>query len=158
MGGRGAYGGISGTGGGNLPNGFLKTYESRNGGTVYTESSRIEQSKMNKQERAKFNKEHDMCKHLADNGHNVVHLDDRKMSDGSYDILLDGKKAELKSLSSYNNIVREGKSAIKKQGADLVVFRFDTLSAKAKSYLKDLAKAKIHGCYYVRGQKGLAWF
>jgi len=113
---------------------------------------------MNKQEMAKYNKENEMCKHLADNGHNVVHLDDRKLSDGSYDILLDGKKAELKSLSSYNNIVREGKSAIKKQGADLVVFRFDTLSAKAKSYLKDLAKAKIHGCYYVRGQKGLAWF
>ena len=154
MGGRGAYSSISGSGGGN----FLKTYGSRNGGTVYTEDSRIEQAKMNKQEMAKYNKEHEMCKHLADNGHNVVHLDDRKLSDGSYDILLDGKKAELKSLSSYNNIVREGKSAIKKQGADLVVFRFNTLSAKAKSYLKDLAKAKIHGCYYVRGQKGLAWF
>lgn len=158
MGGRGAYNSISGAGGGNSSNGFSKTYVSRNGGSVYTEASRIEQAKMNKQEMAKYNKEHEMCKHLADNGHNVVHLDDRKLKYGSYDILLDGKKAELKSLSSYNNIVREGKSAIKKQGADLVVFRFDTLSAKAKSYIKDLAKAKIHGYYYVRGQKGLECF
>ncbi len=114
MGGRGGYSGGSSSGTEASSIGFTKTYESRNGGSVYTEASRIEQANMNKQERAKYNKEHEMCKHLADNGHNVVHLDDRKLSDGSYDILLNGKKAELKSLKGASNIGREGKGAIKK--------------------------------------------
>lgn len=154
MGGRGAYSSISGSGGGN----FLKTYGSRNGGTVYTEASRIEQAKMNKQEMAKYNKENEMCKHLADNGHNVVHLDDRKLSDGSYDILLDGKKAELKSLKGASNIGREGKGAIKKQKADYVIFRFKKVTSEVRKEIKKLVDEKIHGCYYAEGQKGLEWF
>lgn len=158
MGGRGAYNSISGAGGGNSSNGFSKTYVSRNGGSVYTEASRIEQAKMNKQEMAKYNKEHEMCKHLADNGHNVVHLDDRKLKYGSYDILLDGKKAELKSLKGTSNIGREGKGAIKKQKADFVVFRFKKVTTEVRKEIKKLADENIHGCYYAEGQKGLEWF
>lgn len=154
MGGRGAYSSISGSGGGN----FLKTYGSRNGGTVYTEDSRIEQAKMNKQEMAKYNKEHEMCKHLADNGHNVVHLDDRKLSNGSYDILLDGKRAELKSLKGASNIGREGKSAIRKQKADLVVFKFKEINSNVHKQLNILAKKGIHGYYYKNGDGGLSKF
>ena len=157
MGGRGAYM-RSSSGGNSTPNAYSMTYKSENGGTVYTEESRIKQSKINKQEKAKYDKEHEMCKHLADNGHDIVHLDDRKLSDGSYDILLDGEKAELKSLKGSNNIVREGKEAINKQGADFVVFKFKNFTEHSKSEINDLVKEKIHGCYYVDGESGLHWF
>lgn len=159
MGGRGAFmGGSSGSVGGDSSLGYDKTYESENGGTVYTEKSRIKQSKINKQEKNKYEKENDMCKHLADNGHDIIHLDDRKLKDGSYDILLDGEKAELKSLKGSNNIVREGKEAINKQGADFVVFKFKNFTEHSKSEINDLVKEKIHGCYYVDGESGLHWF
>ena len=159
MGGRGAYmGGSSGSVGGDSSLGYDKTYESENGGTVYTEKSRIKQSKINKQEKNKYENENDMCKHLADNGHDIIHLDDRKLKDGSYDILLDGEKAELKSLKGASNIVREGKDAINKQGADFVVFRFDSFSTKMKREIEKLVDSHIHGCYYVKGESGLQWF
>ena len=88
--------GGSGSGGGG--GGFSKTYEDgRTGGQVYTEQGRIEQSKKSNGERQKYEKEAAMCKTLAKNGHTVVHLADKKRSDGSYDILLDGHKADLKS-------------------------------------------------------------
>lgn len=158
MGGRGGYLGGSSSGTGDSSIGFKKTYESDNGGTVYTEKSRIEQSNINKQEKAKYEKEHDMCKHLADNGHDIVHLDDRNLSEGSYDILLDGEKAELKSMKGTTNIGREGKDAIRKQKADFVVFKFEGFSAKTNREIEKLVKNNIHGCYYVEGQKGLEWF
>lgn len=158
MGGRGGYSGGSSSGTEASSIGFTKTYESRYGGSVYTEASRIEQANMNKQERAKYNKEHEMCKHLADNGHNVVHLDDRKLSDGSYDILLNGKKAELKSLKGASNIGREGKGAIKKQKADYVVFEFDKIDADVHKQLNLLSSNGIHGYYYKKGDGGLHEF
>lgn len=159
MGGRGSYSGNgSGAGGGKSSAGYTKTYEGKNGGAVYTENSRIGQSNINKQEKAKYEKEHDICKHLANNGHTVVHLDDRKLSNGSYDILLDGKKAELKSLKGASNIGREGKSAINKQRAEIVVFKFEKFSEKAAKEIVKLQNAKIHGYYYISGDKGLVRF
>lgn len=159
MGGRGSYSGSGlNTWNGKSSAGFTKTYEGKNGGFVYTENSRIELSNMNKSERTKYNKEHDMCKHLANNGHTVVHLDDRKLSNGSYDILLDGKRAELKSLKGASNIGREGKSAIRKQKADLVVFKFKEINSNVHKQLNILAKKGIHGYYYKNGDGGLSKF
>lgn len=159
MGGRGSYSGSgSGSGGEKSSSGYIKTYEGKNGGVVYTENSRIGQSNINKQEKAKYEKEHDICKHLANNGHTVVHLDDRKLSHGSYDILLDGKKAELKSLKGASNIGREGKSAIQKQKADLVVFKFKEINSNVHKQLNILAEKGIHGYYYKNGDKGLSEF
>lgn len=157
MGGRGAYMRSSG-GGSSTPNEYSMTYESENGGTVYTEESRIEQSKINKQEKAKYDKEHEMCKHLADNGHNIIHLDDTKLTDGSYDILMDGKKADLKSLKGASNIHREGKSAINDQKAEYVIFRFDSISPNVHKELNKLASDGIHGFYYQKGTDGLYEF
>lgn len=159
MGSRGAFmGGSSGSVGGDSSIGYDKTYESENGGTVYTEKSRIEQSQINKQEKAKYDKENDMCKHLADNGHTVIHLDDTKLTDGSYDILMDGKKADLKSLKGASNIHREGKSAINDQKAECVIFRFDSISPNVHKELNKLASDGIHGFYYQNGADGLYEF
>lgn len=152
MGGRGA---TSGGGGG----GFSKTFEDRkSGGQVYTEQGRIDQSKKSNGERQKYEKEAAMCKTLAKNGHTVVHLDDRNRSDGTYDILLDGHKADLKSLKGANNILREASKATKKQGAEKVVFRFDKITAEVKQKIEALKQKGIHGYYYGKGGKELFEF
>ena len=57
-------------------------------------------------------KEKRVCEALAKDGHTIVHLDDTKRTDGSYDILLDGVKGDIKCLSNSNNILREGKKAV----------------------------------------------
>lgn len=130
MGGRGAS-----SGGAKSENGFEMTYKSKNG-FVMTEKSRIEQSKINKQEKQKYDKENEMCKDLADYGHNVIHLNDKNLSNGSYDIFLDGTKADLKRMKGTNNVYREGKSAIRDQGANLVVFKFDKYTVQTNREIK----------------------
>lgn len=152
MGGRGAKIGI--------PSGWKQleiTYQSKNG-IVITEQSRIDQANKSKNEMEKYNKESDMCKDLADYGHEVFQLDDRKLSDGSYDILLDGRKADLKRMKGTNNVYREGKSAIQKQGADLVVFKFDKYTAKMNREIEKLQGNGIHGYYYLKDGGSLTYF
>ena len=85
--------------------------------------------------------------------HTVVHLDDTKRSDGSYDILLDGHKADLKTTKSANNIVKYGKDAINKQKAEIVVFKFDKMDTDKHIALNKLAKQGIHG-YYIEEDNG----
>lgn len=144
MGGRGASGSSGGT--------YSKTYEDRkSGGQVYTEQGRLDQAEKSKNEMQKYNKEHEMCKTLAKNGHTVVHLDDIKLTDGSYDILIDGHKADLKSLKGSNNILREASKATKKQGAEMVVFKFDKINAAVTQKIETLKQKGIHGYYYEEG-------
>lgn len=152
MGGRVASGG----GGGG---GFSKTFEDRkSGGQVYTEQGRIDQSKKSNGERQKYEKEAAMCKTLAKNGHTVVHLDDKKHSDGSYDILLDGHKADLKSTNGGNNIANYAKHATRKQGAELVVFEFKKMDGAVYSEINKLKAKGIHGYYYKKGTSTLFSF
>lgn len=153
MGGRGATG--NGGGGG----GYTKTYEDRkSGGQVYTEKGRLTLAGKSKNERNKYKKEHDMCKTLAQNGHTVVHLEDCKHSDGTYDILIDGHKADLKRTKSANNIVGYAKHATRKQGAEKVVFQFDNYTPKVKAAIKEMQDAGIHGYYFVTGSKEVKTF
>lgn len=137
--------------------GFNITHKSENG-SVMTEKSRIELSKINKQEGEKYKKENEMCKDLADYGHHIIHLDDRKISNGSYDILFDGIKADLKRMKGENNVCREGKSAIRDQGANLVIFKFDKYTAKTTGEIKKLQANDIHGYYYLENGGPLNYF
>ncbi len=152
MGGRGARIGI--------PSGWKQleiTYQSKNG-IVITEQSRIDQANKSKNEMEKYNKESDMCKDLADYGHNIIHLDDRKLSDGSYDILFDGVKADLKDVSSANHIVKYGKKAIREQGAEKVIFRINKYNSQYAEEFRTLQTKGIHGYYFVKGENGLKEF
>ena len=151
MGGRGASFGKGG--------GLSRTYEDKkSGGSVSTEKSRLELANKSKNEMAKYQKEKEMCEVLAKNGHTVVHLDDTKRSDGSYDILIDGQKADLKRTKSANNILTYAKNAINKQGANKVVFQFDGFNAKMRSAIEDLKKEGIHGYYFVTGKENVVSF
>ncbi len=106
----------------------------------------------------KYQKEFDMCKDLADYGHDIFHLDDRNLSDGSYDILFDGVKADLKAVTSSNHIVKYGKKAIREQGAEKVIFRINKYNSQYAEEFRTLQSKGIHGYYYVQGENGLKEF
>lgn len=95
---------------------------------------------------------------LAKNGHTVVHLDDSKRSDGTYDILLDGYKADLKSLNSANNISKRASKATKNQGAELVVFEFKKIDGAVHREINKLSNKGVHGYYYEKGSNQLISF
>lgn len=119
-------------------------------GTLYTSRERIGEGKLNKQEKAKFDKEHVMCRTLADNGHRVYY---RESVEGSFDIFMDGKPTDLKKVSSHNNIVKYAKKAVNKQGAEIVVFEFEEINSHIIEELKKLDKMKIPYVYFVSTDK-----
>ena len=70
---------------------------------------------INRNERAKFNKELRMAEKYAEHGSQVEFLEEIS-GVSSYDAIVDGRKVDFKSLSSGNNIIRHAKDAIRKQG------------------------------------------
>lgn len=146
MGGRGA---ASSGGGGGKGSSIEQTYRNgKSGGVVYTEKSRIEISKKSKNERQKYDKEQNIAKKLADDGHAVFHLDDSKLKDGSYDALVDGIKTDFKETGSANNIGKYSKHAIEKQKAEQVVFNFTKFNGDFQNEINKLKEKGIHGYYY----------
>lgn len=124
------------------------SYESPSGGSVTVNEQRIESSRKSKNERKKFDKEFAMCRVLADNGHTVVMLAETP-GISSPDITLDGQKAELKSVScTSTHIVDYAIKATTKQGAEIVIFQTDRITAK---FMEDIGKIKmrnIQGMYF----------
>lgn len=129
-------------------------YVSETKGRVDVHSSRLENANKNKQERAKFEKEHRMCCVLADNGYKIEMLQE-VAGVSSSDILINGKKADLKATKSANNIVKYAKFAIRKQGADIVIFEFEEENEKVYKELQTLKRENIKCKYYFKNEKKL---
>ena len=106
---------------------------------------------MSKQELMKYEKESEMCKVLATNGHVVRHVNDAELSDGSYDAVVDGVKADLKRLSSANNIKREARRATKRQGAEMTIFQFDNDTPQIRNVLAELKRKGFKFMYFFTG-------
>lgn len=160
MGGRGASssggggGGSRGGGGGEdskAASGFTRTYTSSSGGVVDTEQGRLDKANINKQERQKYDKEHNIAKKVADEGNHVEHLDDKHLPDGSYDSRINGVKADFKETKGSGNVVRYGKEAINDQKAEMVVFNFTKFDTKTATEIGKLTRMGIHGWYYKPG-------
>lgn len=94
-------------------------------GFVVTEHERIAESRIIKQEEAKFSKELSMCMALADNGHDVEFLHGVGRPEGqTFDIRIDGIPADLKFIEEGGGgIPKYTKHAFRDQGAKIVVFR-----------------------------------
>ena len=131
--------------------------EYTNGGRLTVHNSRIANANKNKQERAKFIKELGMCDVLARKG---FHIDMVEEIAGisSPDILINGKKADLKSTRGTGNIVKYGKKAVKEQGADIVIFEFEKFADEIYTELNKLKRLNIHGMYFVKGENSIAEF
>lgn len=97
-----------------------------NKGLLVTERTRIEESKASSNASSVFDKEQRMCKVIADNGHIVEHLAENNRAVGNrYDVHIDGHKADLKCIgadSNAGNMASYASDALKKQGANIVVF------------------------------------
>lgn len=130
-------------------------YYSDNGGLLATNKKRIEEGKINNNEKAKFKKEHDMCRTLAINNHIVEY---RESITGEFDIFFDGKAADLKKVGSANNIVKRAKHAIRKQGAEIVIFEFERMSHEIQDKITELIRLNIHGIYFMSNNKDLHFF
>lgn len=124
----------------------------RRGGHVIADNERYAQRLKSNQERSKFDKERGLCEVLATYGKRVFMLkEDVRVS--SPDILLDSKAAELKKLSSYNNIVKEAKDAIRKKNAEIVVFEFEQNTDAIWRELGKLRKLNIKCLVYFANDK-----
>jgi len=123
-----------------------KYFDKRTGGYLVVDRDRIYQSQKSKGEKEKFDREQGMNMALARNGYAVEHLDDRGGT--SYDIHLNGIKADLKKTGSHNNMVHYAKKAIRKQGADMVVFEFEKMYDKIHSELNKLRELEIRVKYF----------
>lgn len=132
------------------PKEWRMDYYSDGGGFLVTGRERIKQGELNKQERKKFEKEHDMCLTLAANGNTVEYLPEKP---GSFDINLNGVAADLKKTASANNIVKYAKKAINVQGAKIVVFEFEKNSKKLQEELDKLKQMGIKIYYYFSDSK-----
>ena len=127
-------------------------FDERTGGYVIANAGRYEQRLKSKQEQLKFDKEMGMCRVLATNGRRVILLDeDVRVS--SPDILLNGKTAELKKLSSHNNILKEAKDAIRKKNAQFVVFEFEERTDAIWRELQKLRALNIRCIVYFADNK-----
>jgi hypothetical protein len=130
-------------------------YTLPNGGRVTTPEERLSKGNYNKQEQAKFEKELRMAKQFANGGHKIDFAAD---DTGSYDVLIDGAKADFKSTSSAGNIVKYAKHAIREQGADIVLFEFTKWGTP---FIEEIAKLKrlgIHGKYVISGNSTIYTF
>lgn len=110
-----------------------------------------QQRQKNKQELKKYEKENYMCKVYARAGHTIRHIERHAAGDGTFDVFIDGRKADLKRTGSTNNIVKYAKHAVREQGAELVLFQFDNFNARFESEIKKLQRRGIHGYYFVTG-------
>jgi len=128
-------------------------FDKDTGGYLVTEKARIVQSEKSVNEFKKFDKEQGMCKVLARNGFAVEHLDD--MNGSSYDIHLNGIKADLKKTVSHNNMVHYAKKATNEQGAEMVVFEFDAMTGKIHEELNKLKRIGINVLYFTSENKNI---
>lgn len=127
--------------------GIHKFFDEDSGGYIVVDKQRLYKGNLNKQEKAKFDKEYGMCEVLAKQGHKIE-LVEEPSTKAFYDIMLDGKPAELKKLSSHNNIVKEAKKAIKNKGADVVVFEFNRSTELIQRELSVLKRQGIDVLFY----------
>jgi len=122
-------------------------FDKNSGGYVVINKQRIKQSVLSKNEREKFIKELKMSFVFAKNGYEIELLEETPRIP-SPDVRINGILADLKKVSSHNNIVKEAKDAVHRKGAEIVLFEFEVETEKIYKEIFQLQKIGIHGKYY----------
>lgn len=123
-----------------------------NGGWMATHRLRLKAAEISKNERQKYDKEAAMCRILAEGGYKVEHQA-KQPGVSSPDVLIDGMPADLKRLSSHNNIVRHARKAVEKQGAKVVLLQLDEDTKKVQEELDKLKRSGIKVYYFFTGKE-----
>lgn len=126
-------------------------YDNDTGGYLVTERSRIEAGGRNKQEQAKYDKEHEMCLTFAHAGYRIEHLDETP-GISSPDVTINGMPADLKRTKGYGNIVKYARKAVRQQGAEMALFQFDEWNDEFRKQLLILKKEGIKVKYFITGE------
>jgi DNA-binding LacI/PurR family transcriptional regulator len=92
-----------------------------------------------------------MSKVFAKNGY-MIELREGKKAGDTYDVKINGFKADLKSVSSHNNIIRHAKKAINKQGAQMVFFEINEMDDRKRQALANLKRKGIKVLYYEKSK------
>lgn len=119
--------------------------------------SRLNNAIKSKNEFYKFEKEYKMCKVAMQNGHKIEMLEEVS-GVSSCDILFDGLKCELKSITNASNIHIHANKAFNKQGAECLLFEFKMYDSKFENEILKLSNKGMHGYYYVNGENILHRF
>jgi hypothetical protein len=127
----------------------LDYFDELTGGYLVTHLNRIERSLLSKNERRKFEKEFNMSLVYARNGFRVEMLSEIP-GISSPDVRINGLLGELKCVENHNNIANYAKHAIRKQGAEIVLFEFGGMTNEIRHELYKLSVKSIKGFYYVR--------
>ena len=125
-------------------------------GYLVTSLQRIAAAGKSKNAHEIFVKEQKMCRKLVSFGFQLEHLSeipgvsspDIALKKHGYLVRINGKTADLKQLSSANNISRQAKEAIHKKKVNLVIFEFITQTYEIENEIRKLSKKGIHGYYY----------
>ncbi|MDR0829854.1 MAG: hypothetical protein LBN95_07065 [Prevotellaceae bacterium] len=132
------------------PSKWRMDYFTEDKGVMITERERIKSGLLNDHEKAKFAKEWSMCNVLAANAQKIEFLAERT---GEFDILYNGKPADLKKTKSHSHIIEYAEKAINRQGADYVIFEFEVMNDKIRQKLRWLYNNGYSGkvVYYISG-------
>ncbi len=123
-----------------------------NGGYLVTEIERIP-LKESGNDWKKYQKELSMCINFAKAGHKIVFLRE-KGRDGLYDILFDGKSADLKKTRSLSSLDHYVTHALRDQKAEIVLLEFEIDNRNVHTKLEKYRRAGIPIYYYFTGREG----
>lgn len=121
------------------------------GGYVVTSKERIERGTISKKETEKLQKELRMSKVFAKNGYQIELLNELP-GISSPDVRINGLSADLKSTKGHSNIVKYAKKAVRKQGAEIVLFEFEEFGSEHINELKKLKGEGINALFYIKGE------
>jgi hypothetical protein len=127
-------------------------FNHQHGGYLVTHRQRIAHSHASKNETDKFNKEFAMAMVFAKNSFRIELLEEIPRIP-SPDVTINDIFADLKRLSSHNNIVREAKKAIYEQGAAVILFQFDNETEEIHKQIEVLKQREISACYFFTGRE-----
>lgn len=122
-----------------------------NGGYLVTSRKRINEALV-KREPEKLTIEHNMCLTFARNGFRIRHYEDEK-SKGSFDVTINGIRADLKRTKSTNNIIRYAKHAFRVQKAEIILVEFEQWGNDFRNIVSEMTRKGIHGYYFVKGNE-----
>lgn len=126
-------------------------FDNDNGGYLVTEKNRMEAGGRNKQEQAKYDKEHEMCLVFARAGYRIEHLGETP-GVSSPDVTINGMPADLKRTKGSGNIVKYARKAVRQQGAEMALFQFDEWNDEFRKQLLILKKEGIKAKYFITGE------
>ena len=140
-------------------------FDERTGGFVVTELAR-KYKPMSRNESDIFLKEQRMAMKYASFGFQIEHLNECPgISSPDVNVIRclngmnkKGMTADFKQLSSANNIYQEGKDAMNKKRADLVMFEFTEHFNGLDRKLEKLVAKEIHGFYYYSNENSFYSF